>query len=303
MSCANYMGVFFVLLFLFLRLMCFLSFEWVVWNTNVSRMSHEWVTNESRMTCVEERVMSRMDESRMSRVTYEWVVSHTWPSRVTCEWVMSRIKKSLFTDELFFSVHTAKHQSTLQHSATLCNTLQHSATLALQHSATLCNTLQHSATLYNTLQHTATHCNTLQHTTARSHNWFLSLTVYLLGELKIYQLVFTLQHTAAHCSTLQHTAVHCNTLQHTAAHCSILQQTAMHCNPLSHTSTHFNTFFSHDQFISGIPFFFSKKKLWLRAYHMYMNHIWFLLLSLLHESRSKIGIKYYFVYIPTVIHY
>ena len=119
---------------------------------------------------------------RVSRQTYEWVMTHIWMSQDT------HMNGSCHTYELCHNTlqHTATHCSTLQHTATHCNTLQHTAThcstlqtpaqnpfvcvtrcsstCGLQFTAAHCNTPKHTATHRNTLQHTATHHKHL-HTT------------------------------------------------------------------------------------------------------------------------------------------
>ena len=274
MSCANYMGVFFVLLFLFLRLMCFLSFEWVVWNTNVSRMSHEWVTND---LC-----------RRTSHVTYGWVTNescHIWMSRVahvteSCHMWMSHVtyKEVTFHRWIIFQ---CSHCKTPKHATTLCNTLQHSATLCNTRSATLCNTLQHSATLCNTLQHSTTHCNTLQHIATHYSTLtqliFISHGIFIRGVKNLSVSV----HPSAYCSTLQHTATHCSALQHTATHCSALQHTATNGNALQPTVAHFNTlqhiFLAWSIYQWDSFFFFQKKVVTSCLSYVHESHLIFII--------------------------
>ena len=101
------------------------------------------------------------------------------------------------------------HHHILQHTATSekkCNRMQHTATHRPSYhptafsvpTATHCNTLQHTATHCNTLLHTATHCNTMPHTATQCHT------------LQRNSVVPTQRLLYVNCNTLQHTATHCN---------------------------------------------------------------------------------------------
>jgi len=144
-----------------------------------------------------------------------------------------------------FSVSSATHCNTLQHTATHCN--------ILQYTATHCNTLQNTAAHCDLLQHTTQHCTHVAiHCTPTALElgvlWCVNVFLYHLQHATTYCNI--LQHAATHCHTLQHAALNLirrtlvhrhfikvvfNTLQHTATHCNTPQHTVTDCNTLQHT--------------------------------------------------------------------